>query len=1040
MQTSPNFYVSLIYLLAAIPYAWLGLFAWRKRPAVAVTPFAWAMLGLSIWSFAYSLELFLPDLSNALLLTKIEYWGIASAPVFLLFFSLEYTGKNHLLTRPIRLLIWAFPLLILILVWTNEFHHLMWNMETISATNGLRLLSVNYKFFFWFHTIYSYSLIIFASILLTMEMLQRPSAYRIQISFVILGLLIPLAGSLMDASKFNPIPNLNITPLLFLPASLGLAWAIVRYRLLEILPLEHLTVLKNMKDGIIVVNSNKRVLYINPLIEELIGRTETEVIGQPLNHISKKYGEILDSRLMETKHQAEMMIGEGSQPQVFEVTVSPVASKNIPQSASHPNKIIILHDITERKKAETDLSRRETMMSAISLAAEQFLKESTWEHNIPGVLERIGQAANVSRIYVFMNYSDDKGIIYSSQCYEWAAPGVTPQINNPSLQHINLRESGFSRWEEKLSSGNSIYGILREFPESEQAALQSQHILSMALIPILVENRWWGFIGFDECNYERHWAETELEALHITASIFGSAETRARTEQRLIRRQQALSLLQDIVSEALRAKTIRQMTEGIVDQLAKLIYANECFVTLWDENNTKTSPFAAYGTSGDTYLSIQPVLGEYTLTELALQRGHTLIVDDAHNSPYLDHEIARLCPSRSLIVLPLIAAEKRLGALILSFKEYHHFQFEEISICEQAASLIALAFEKFRAVEQAQQRAATSETLRKAGAAITETLETDETVARILDQLKQVITYDTASVQLLDGNELEIIGGSGFADLNAVIGIRFPVPGNNPNTVVIQTGRPYLLPEVGDVYSEFKKEPHNHIHSWLGVPLTFQERVIGLLAIDSVTPNHFNQENVSLAATFADQVAVALENARTYEKVQTQAITDALTGIYNRRGLFEIGEFEFLRARRINRPLCALMLDIDHFKRVNDHYGHATGDQALRKIAERCVTSARTVDLIGRYGGEEFVILLPETHLESARGVAERLRQLVADEAISTDAGPLRVTVSIGVAEASDHDTLGTLIERADAALYEAKRAGRNCVRVSKLHQTDSQV
>ena len=94
-------------------------------------------------------------------------------------------------------------------------------------------------------------------------------------------------------------------------------------------------------------------------------------------------------------------------------------------------------------------------------------------------------------------------------------------------------------------------------------------------------------------------------------------------------------------------------------------------------------------------------------------------------------------------------------------------QPEEISICEQASNLIALAFEKFKAVEQAQRRAATSETLRKAGAAITETLETDETVTRILEQLKQVVPYDTASVQLLNGNELEIIGGSGFADLKA---------------------------------------------------------------------------------------------------------------------------------------------------------------------------------------------------------------------------------------------------------------------------------
>ena len=139
MQTRPEFYVSLIYLLAAVPYAWLGLFAWRKRPAVAVTPFAWAMLGLSVWSFAYSMELFFPSLPTALLMRKIEYLGIVSFPVFLLFFSLEYTGKSHLLTLQTRLLIWAIPLLTLLLVWTNESHHLILDMETILETNGVMI-------------------------------------------------------------------------------------------------------------------------------------------------------------------------------------------------------------------------------------------------------------------------------------------------------------------------------------------------------------------------------------------------------------------------------------------------------------------------------------------------------------------------------------------------------------------------------------------------------------------------------------------------------------------------------------------------------------------------------------------------------------------------------------------------------------------------------------------------------------------------------------------------------------------------------------
>jgi len=1037
MQADPNFYLSLIYLLASVPYAWLGLFAWRKRSAAAVSSFAWAMLGLSVWSFAYSLELFLPFPSLKSLFARVGYLGGVSIPVFLLFFALDYTNKSRLLDWRVRTLLWGIPALSSLLVWNNELRHLVWSRETVTMVHGLSLLSVHYEPFFWLQNTYSISLALFTGIFLAAEMSQRSRVYRVQIGFVILGALAYVAGSLLFVSRVNFIPELNLTPLMFLPIVMGISWAIAHHSLFEIMPLEHLTVLKNMKDGVIVVNLERRVLYINPLVETLFGRPEKEMLGQPLDRISVEYGSALAAYLTGKEHKNDFLF-DGENPRAFEVTVSPVALRGTSRSQSVHGNVIILHDVTERKKAEVTLRRREAMMSVINLAAERFLKESTWEHNIPGILEKIGQAINVSRVYVFMNYTDDKGDVFTSQCYEWAAPGIPPQIQNTELQHIHLREAGYGRWEERLSKGKAIHGVVSEFPKDELALLNGQNILSVAVKPIFVEKQWWGFIGFDDCRIERRWEDSELEALHITANLFGSAEARARTEQRLLRRQHTLTLLQEIVSEALRARTLRHMAENVVDQLAHLISANECYITLWDEYNLQTFPLASYD-NADTFLPIQPVLNGKTLTELALERGYTMVIEDAYHSPILEPEIAVHCPVRSLVVLPLIASKTKLGAIILAFADDHHFLDEEISVCEQAASLIALAFEKFRILELTQQRAVASETLRKAGTVITEALETPETVNRILDQLKEVISYDTASVQLLDGSELEIIGGSGFADLGAVIGMRFPIPGNNPNTAVIETGKPLLLSEVGDVYAEFKKKPHDHIHSWLGVPLIFQERVIGLLAIDSSEPNRFAHEDISLVSAFANQVAVALENARTYEEAQTQAITDSLTGVYNRRALFQIGEFEFTRARRIDRPFCAVMLDIDHFKRVNDHYGHAAGDQALRRLAERCKSGTRGIDLIVRYGGEEFVILLPETPLEAGRILAERLRASVENEPFLTEAGPLRITISLGVAEAGEADTLTSLIERADAALYNAKRAGRNCVRVSKKNQERTQ-
>jgi diguanylate cyclase (GGDEF)-like protein len=182
----------------------------------------------------------------------------------------------------------------------------------------------------------------------------------------------------------------------------------------------------------------------------------------------------------------------------------------------------------------------------------------------------------------------------------------------------------------------------------------------------------------------------------------------------------------------------------------------------------------------------------------------------------------------------------------------------------------------------------------------------------------------------------------------------------------------------------------------------------------------------------ASYAAIALENYRLFGEVQRLAITDALTGLYNRRHLDELGLREFIRARRFERPLAALMIDIDHFKRVNDSFGHAAGDQVLASLAQRLQAIVREVDILGRYGGEEFVALLPETNRESAIGVAERMRSEVERMLPVIGETEITITVSIGIAMLTPGVAdLRSLVADADAALYIAKRAGRNQVAVS---------
>ncbi|MDX1435749.1 MAG: diguanylate cyclase [Anaerolineales bacterium] len=221
------------------------------------------------------------------------------------------------------------------------------------------------------------------------------------------------------------------------------------------------------------------------------------------------------------------------------------------------------------------------------------------------------------------------------------------------------------------------------------------------------------------------------------------------------------------------------------------------------------------------------------------------------------------------------------------------------------------------------------------------------------------------------------------------------------------------------------------IRSYLKVPLLSKGRLIGSLNLEALEPDIFNDEHMEYAQDIAGSLAIAIWQAKLTEQVHLLAITDELTGLYNRRQFFELGRREFDRAMRYNRPLSAIMLDLDHFKQINDTHGHAIGDQVLRVVARRCKKEVRDIDILGRYGGEEFAILLPETHLDFGQVVAERLRKQMSNFPIITDRQTLQATVSLGVAQASSQtSSIEALLEQADAAMYHAKQSGRDRVAV----------
>jgi diguanylate cyclase (GGDEF)-like protein len=269
--------------------------------------------------------------------------------------------------------------------------------------------------------------------------------------------------------------------------------------------------------------------------------------------------------------------------------------------------------------------------------------------------------------------------------------------------------------------------------------------------------------------------------------------------------------------------------------------------------------------------------------------------------------------------------------------------------------------------------------------------------------------------------------------------------GNDAAGRVTKTCQPLWLPEVrrenieeiiGSGYQEYVDQVG--IHSLLVVPLMSAERVIGTLWVSRDRANEpYTQEDLFFLNSLCGQASLAIINARLHDLVKRQACIDSLTSLYNRRHFLELAEKEFSRTLRYERPMTIIMIDVDSFKKINDTYGHVIGDHVLQVVAERCRVCIRTTDILGRYGGDELSILLPETDLNGAHILAERVMNSITSAPVITECGDIPVTVSVGIARrTTDSRNLMAMLNEADEHMYAAKRAGRNQVMMTELIQS----
>lgn len=321
-----------------------------------------------------------------------------------------------------------------------------------------------------------------------------------------------------------------------------------------------------------------------------------------------------------------------------------------------------------------------------------------------------------------------------------------------------------------------------------------------------------------------------------------------------------------------------------------------------------------------------------------------------------------------------------------------------------------------------------TQALKQALEEISSELALSQVLRRILVSLKTVLNFDSATLFLKEQDVFKVVAARGFDNTSRLI--NRTLPANNKLLRQIQYLKtPIILNDAQDDPRFIRWEGSDHVKGWMGVPLIRRDEFIGLLTINSYKYSAYTQEDANLALSFANSAAVVIENAKLFEKTQQLAMTDTLTGIYNRRYFYELAQKEFVRSKRYQSPLSFILIDIDHFKNVNDHFGHLAGDQILVQFVKRAQEELRQTDIFARFGGEEFIILLPETNLNDAAFVAERLRKITAEFPFLLITAQTFITISLGVtcfrfsSLSVDH-----LIDECDKAMYEAKQLGRNRV------------
>jgi diguanylate cyclase (GGDEF)-like protein/putative nucleotidyltransferase with HDIG domain len=374
--------------------------------------------------------------------------------------------------------------------------------------------------------------------------------------------------------------------------------------------------------------------------------------------------------------------------------------------------------------------------------------------------------------------------------------------------------------------------------------------------------------------------------------------------------------------------------------------------------------------------------------------------------------------------VPLVAYDRAIGAMAVFSDQERTFDEGHLELLRVLASEASIAIENARLFHEERTKARHLSLLNTISRNAIATLNPDEMLAKITEQLETGLTYDHIGIATLDYSTREIVIQAEAGKRRGALGQRIPL-GSGLIGQVARTGNTASFSASSPSESTTKPLLADSLAA-IGLPVFYAEQLHGVLYVESSEAIEFSEEEVLLLGTLADLISGALHNALTFQKAQEQAITDGLTGVKTHRFFMEALSAEWKRSTRAGRAFALVLMDLDRFKFVNDFYGHLEGDLVLQRVGQILETNCRRSDVVARYGGDEFVILMPETSMEQARQLASKLRGWVSADPLLREKN---ISASFGIACYPLHGSSPQeLIQVADASMYLSKHQGGNAV------------